>query len=304
MRSEFHQGRIMNKSKLMIALLTVALLGSTAIAFNLLTKKSTSTHPEIHSSALAVPQFQDDAQRQFSDANRVRAAALSSDLRSLLRALGDRLEKPGKERVTCVGMLYRSGENRAAPFTLTWETPGKIRLQDFGRQQTTVFDGNTVFRSAASSTALDQELLETLVFDSAEHVFLSQMEGKAMRSLGSRFRNSEDSRGEYAGSFYDIFELTEPVPWDRDSERTRQYWFNSDTQVLERVKYRISSNGLERSVEVRLTNWREVSGQRWPSRVVRLENDTPVFSLDFNPASTVISARVDDGTFSHAPNNQ
>ena len=88
--------------------------------------------------------------------------------------------------------LQRAGENRATPFTLTWETPGKISLQDFGRQQTTLFDGETVFRSAASSTAFDQELLETLVFDSAEHLFLSQMRGAATRFLGSRFRLSDD----------------------------------------------------------------------------------------------------------------
>ena len=285
----------MNKSKPIIALLILAVLGSTAIAFNLLSKKRTGTTPEIHSSAIAITQFQDEAQRRFSDANRVRAAALSSDLRNLLTVLGDRLEKPGKERVTYVGMLQRSGEDRGAPFTLTWETPGKIRLQDFGRQQTTVFDGETVFRTAALSTAFDQELLETLVFDSAEHLFLSQMRGAATRFLGSRFRLSEESRGD-SEPVYDVFEVTEPNVTRQESVRqTRQYFFNSDTQMLTLVRYRLVNNGVETAVEVRFENSRRIGGQRFPMRIVRLEDGNPIITLTI--ASVSVGPRLDDGIF-------
>lgn len=283
----------------MIALLTVALLGSTAIAFNLLSKKRTGTTLETHSSPRAITQFQDDAQRRFSDANRVRAAALSSDLRNLLTVLGDRLEKPGKERITYVGVLQRSGEDRAAPFTLTWETPGKVRLQDFGRQQTTVFDGESVFRTAASSTAFDHELLETLVFDSAEHLFLSQVRGAATRFLGSRFRLSEDSQGD-SEPVYDVFEVTEPNVTRQESVRqTRQYFFNSDTQVLTLVRYRAMNNGVETAVEVRFENLRRIAGQMFPARIVRTEDGLPLVTLTIS--SVAVGPRLDDGIFTASP---
>ena len=289
----------MNKTNLLIPVLALGLIGS-ALAITSVRQRNLE-----FSSDTKVALVDVSSQREgepFDD--HVQLAALTSDLRPMAKNLGERLHKLGMERVTYAGMMHRTGETRAMPFTLTWELPGRLRFLDYGRQQITVFDGQTVSRSRAASTSLDNELLETLICDSADHLFISQMRGLAIRSLGSRFRISEDSRGEYAGPFYDIFELTESLPWGQDNERTRQYWFNSDTQVLERVKYRISSNGLDRSVDVRLTNWLEVNGQRWPSRIIRLENDIPVLSLDFNLASTVISARVEDGMFSHPPDNR
>jgi hypothetical protein len=284
----------MIKANAKIVFLVLAVLGSTAIAFNTVSTEKINPAPGRPSSnATPVTQFQDD--RQFADANRVRAAALSSDLRNLLAALGDRLERPGKERVTYVGMLQRAGENRAAPFTLIWETPGKISLQDFGRQQTTLFDGETVFRSAASSTAFDQELLETLVFDSAEHLFLSQMRGAATRFLGSRFRLSEDSQSD-SEPVYDVFEVTEPNVTRQESVRqTRQYFFNSDTQVLTLVRYRGVNNGVETAVEVRFENSRRIGGQRFPMRIVRLEDGHPIITLTI--ASVSVGLRFNDGIF-------
>ena len=285
----------MNKANSKIVLLVLAGLCSTAIAFNTVSNEKINPAPgRASTSATPVTPFQDD--RQFADANRVRAGALSSHLRNLLAAIGDRLEKPGKERVTYVGMVQRAGENRAAAFTLTWEVPGKIRLQDFGRQQTTVFDGQTVIRSDSASAALNDELLETLVYDSAEHLFLSQMRGAATRFLGSRFRLSEDSQGD-SEPVYDVFEVTEPNVIRQESVRqTRQYFFNSDTQVLTLVRYRAMNNGVETAVEVRFENSRRVGEQRFPMRIVRLEEGNPIITLTI--ASVSVGPRLNDGMFS------
>lgn len=286
----------MNKTNLAIVLLVSVVLGSTAIAFNIVSKKRFSAAPEVRLDVTSVPQLQDDGQRRFSDEFRVRPAALSSDLRGLLSALGDRLEKPGKERVTYVGTLQRSGENRASLFNLTWETPGRIRLQDFGRQQTTVFDGETVSRSDAYSTAFDQELLETLVFDSAEHLFLSQMRGAATRFLGSRFGLIDNYQGEYSGPVYEVFEVTEPNVTTGDATvQTRQYFFDSDTQVLTLVKYRAMKNGVENEVEVRFENSQRIGGQMFPTRIVRLENGVPIVTLTISSVS--VGPRLEDGIF-------
>jgi outer membrane lipoprotein-sorting protein len=284
----------MNRPKLLIALLVLAALGSTAIALNIVSKKRINALPVVRANVTSPPQVQDDGQRGFSDANRVRPSALSSDLRVLLAALGDRLEKPGKERVTYMGMLQRSGEDRAAPFTLIWETPGKIRLQDFGRQQTTVFDGQTVVRSDSSNTSFNDELLEMVVYDSAEHLFLSQMRGAATRFLGSRFRLSEAQAD--SEPVYDVYEVTEPNITRQESARqTRQYFFDSDTQVLTLVRYRTVKNGAENAVEVRFENFQRNLGQLFPMRIVRLENGTPVVTLTIS--SVTVGPRLDDGIF-------
>jgi hypothetical protein len=187
----------MNNVNLRITLLLLAVFGTTTIAFSFVSEiGSESGKPS--SQVVAWPTPDDEAQRRFSDEHRIRASSLSAGLRPLLATLGDRLNKPGKERVTYTGTLQRAGEDRASNFTLIWELPGRLRLEDFGRQQVTTFDGVSVTRSEAGTNAFDDELLETLVFDSAEHLFVSQMHGAATRSLGSRFRLTEDSRTEYS----------------------------------------------------------------------------------------------------------
>lgn len=287
----------MNKTSLVILLVISALLGSTAIAFSFageIRQESKADRTTLRAVALIV---QGDGVRRFPDEQRIRPAALSGGLRAFLAIVGDRLEKPGKERVTYTGTLQRAGEDRASLFTLIWELPGRLRLEDHGRQQVTLFNGETVSRTESGSTTFDDELLETLVFDSAEHVFVSQMQGAGTRSLGSRFRLTEDSRAEYAGPVYDIFEVTEASAVRQGSIRqTRQYFFNSDTLVLESVKYRVSQNGIETAVEVRLENWQRADGQLFPRRIVRLENGTPVITL--NISSILVSPWVDDGFFS------
>ncbi len=289
----------MNNINLRLILLLMAVFGTTTIAFSFVSEIG-SESGKSSSQAVALPAPDDEAQRSFSDEHRIRASSLSGGLRPLLATLGDRLNKPGKERVTYSGTFQRAGEDRASAFTLIWELPGRLRFEDFGRRQVTTFDGATVVRSEAGSNAFDDELLETLVFDSAEHLFVSQMRGAATRSLGSRFRLTEDSRAEYSGPYYDIFEVTEASPIRQESVRqTRQYFFNSDTQVLELVKYRGSGNLGESAVEVRLENWQRAEGQLFPRRIVRLENEVPVITLTIS--SITVSPWVDDGFASQAP---
>jgi hypothetical protein len=293
----------MNKTKLRVMLLLAAVLGTTTIAFSF----GSERHIEEIRSESGKQSFQAvasptpvEGQRRFPDDDRVRASSLSGGLRPLLAILGDRLTKAGKERVTYAGTLQRAGEDRASNFTLTWELPGRLRFEDFGRQQVTTFDGQTVTRTEAGANAYDDELLETLIFDSAEHLFVSQLRGAATRSLGSRFRLTEDSRAEYSGPFYDIFEVTEASPIRQEVVRqTRQYLFDSDTQALELVKYRGFRNDRESAVEVRLENWQRAEGQLFPRRIVRLENGAPVITLTVSSIS--VGPWVDDGFPSQAP---
>jgi hypothetical protein len=88
--------------------------------------------------------------------------------------------------------------------------------------------------------------------------------------------------------------VTEASPIRQEAVRqTRQYLFNSDTQVLELVKYRDFRNDRESAVEVRLENWQRAEGQLFPRRIVRLENEVPVITLTIS--SITVSPWIDDG---------
>ena len=228
----------------------------------------------------------------------VRQAALMPQLRWSLKALGDRLEKRGKERLTLTGTLTQAGESQSTPFVAIREFSDRLRLTFQAGAQTRVltFNGQRSQGTQGGPNSSDEDLIETMLYDTAEHFFISQMQGAATRSLGSRFRAIEDSRANYSGPFYDIFEVTEPVRSRSDArEETRQYCFDSDTHLLEVVKYGVLRNGLETRVEVRLTGWYQIDGQRFPGRIVRSENGTPVVTLILSSVTT--GPGLDDGPF-------
>ena len=228
----------------------------------------------------------------------VRPAALMPQLRWNLQALGDRLERRGKERITLTGTLTQKGESQSMPFIVVREFSNRLRLAFPVGLQTRVltFNGERGEGIQGGPNSSEEDLIETMLYDTAEHFFISQMQGAATRSLGSRFRTIEDSRADYAGPFYDIFEVTAPVRSRSDArEETRQYCFNSDTHLLEIVKYGVLRNGLETRIEIRLTNWRQVDEQRFPSQIVRSENGTPITTLILSSAT--VSPSLDDGLF-------
>jgi hypothetical protein len=229
----------------------------------------------------------------------VRRSRLRPQLHAVLNAMGNRLEKPGKERLTLTGTITSGGSKQIIPALLVREFPERLRLEEQleGERRVTVFDGNSsVRRSWSSHGRRDEDLVETLAHDSVEHFLFTQTGNAAIRYLGARFRPDDGTDPNYAGPFYDLYEMTELIKLRREMRRqTKLYYFNSDTHLLERVKYQVFRDGIATTVEVRLNNWQEVQGQRLPGEIVRLENDAPV--LTFTVTSFVISARAADGLF-------
>jgi hypothetical protein len=222
---------------------------------------------------------------------------LRSRLRDAARVLGDRLEKPGKERLTLVGTLRRPGNPGAVPFRLFQEFPRRMRLEEQGSQpRVTGFDGSKGWVLGATPGAADLEVIETLVFDSTDHFFLGQKQGFATRALGTRFRLDDGATPRYAGPFYDLYQVIDRVTIETASRtQSKLFYVNSDTQLFERVRYRLDRGGRGVGVEIRLSNWRKINDQQLPGSIERLENDQPVLTL--NIATAIVGPRQNDGIF-------
>lgn len=222
-------------------------------------------------------------------------------LRSALKSLGDRLEKPGKERLILVGSIIRAGDSSSLPILLIKEFPGRIHLtiQEGTRPRVIIFNNH----GAASLNRLDQadaDIIETIVNDDDEHFFKRQMEGAATRSLGSRFRLDEGVAENYTGHVYDIYQVVDEVKARRDAhQRVKLYYFNSDTLLLERVQYEAENDGVPVRVEVLLSNRQRVQGQQIPTKIVRTENGETVLTLTINSLEVVPGAN--DGIFNASP---
>lgn len=234
---------------------------------------------------------QDEASEEY-----LRRGRLRPQLHEIMGALGDRLEKPGKERLAFTGTIARAGSQQANPISVILEFPGRLRLEEMvnGQKQVTVSKGDKARKTGGTLNNRDEDLVEMLLCDSVEHFLLAQRDGDATRFLGPRFRLDDGTTANYSGPFFDLYETTELIKVRQDIRRqTKVYYFNSDTHLLERIRYRLA-NGLT-EVEIRLKNWVEVQGQKLPGEIVRLENNTPVLTLTIT--STGIGPRAADEIF-------
>lgn len=220
-------------------------------------------------------------------------------LSAALRALGDRIEKPGKERLTLSGVLQRTGDTQATPFVAIYQQPGRLRFQDAQglSARTITFNGQRAEKLGGSLTAEEEALVETLVYDTPEGFFSGQMEGAATRFLGPRFSADDGAAEDYGGPYYDIYQMADRVKVTGDIlARPKLFLFNSDTQLLELVRYQVGAGGMITDVEVRLGDWQKTEDQMIPRRIVRLENNEPVLSLIIT--AVAFSPGVEDGLFS------
>jgi len=224
----------------------------------------------------------------------VRRGLLWPQLRPMSEALGDRLERPGKERLVLIGALRRaSKKNEDRPARLILEFPDRLRLEEQ--------DGVTVYNNdfASSNGVLkrnERDEVESLLFDFVDHFFASQMQGAATRFLGSRFRLDDGANPNYAGPFYEIYQVTDRIAVEKEvREKQKFYFFNSDTLLLEQVRYQIERDGEPVGVEVLIGGWRKVDGQQIPGVITRTEGGAPVLSLSITSAA--VGARQNDGIF-------
>ena len=225
----------------------------------------------------------------------------------VLETMGDRLQVTGKERLDLFAVLTRAGGDPRAVHIL-WEYPGKVRIEqpvqtggeeeDSAGEGPLIYDGAGILRrSGGRVTRADQDLIEMLVHDSVEGFFIGQLEGFATRFLGSRYHRV-DAEGNAVGPDYDIYEVINEVRVvGRPLRQRKLYYFDSDTALLGKVRYRLGSERGRGEVEVtvEVSGWSEVYGQLIPGKVVRYENGVEAVKLEINEAG--IAPAADDSSF-------
>jgi hypothetical protein len=224
--------------------------------------------------------------------NKVRAGALWPQLRFYLKALGNRLEQPGNERLMLAGTLDRAGE--AIAFTAVSEFPDRLSLTKSaaGQAQTITFDGQRAHVPENNPNAADRDLIDSLINDTAEHFFSVQSQGVPTRHLGNNFRADDGSTEYYTGPVHDVFSVVDTTTPDTP---TKIYYFSSETHLLEKVTYQVSRNGQTVEVETRFSDWKRIDNQEVAHRVLRFENGQQVMSLTIT--GTAFGPRRNDGMF-------
>ena len=280
---------------------TVAVLCCGAMAFVSASRRSA---PGVNANAGTTTRTELSSVRESGPAadqtQYVRRGRLLSRLQETLRTLGDRVEKPGKERVVLNGTLNRSIDSKVVtgPARIVWELPGRIRIeeQDSDGAHITGFNGRDSWKSGGSFNIHDQDLIETFAYDSVEHFLIGQSQGVATRFLGDYFRLDGGDDENYAGPLYDIYQTWEGLTIGRETrKRVKHYCINSKSKALEIVQYEKVEQGLKVRVEVRISDWRSANGQLLPGSITRFENNIEVLRLTVT--STAIAPGRSDGIF-------
>jgi hypothetical protein len=205
---------------------------------------------------------------------RLRRGLLPGRLRENLRVIGDRAEHHGKARLHITGTLRRGSDAQAKQVSLMVEARRRLRLRELagGDERLTTYDRG----AAAGGTYSDfeEDVIETLLHDMPDGLFAAQAEAVPTRFLGPRVAL------EGVAGAYDVYEVQDEVGVGQQARRrVKVFCFNSDTLLLERVRYRSWEDDVETPTEILLEDWYRSEGQYVPRRIVRLESDRPVFEL-------------------------
>ena len=270
--------------------LLIAAISLSAVGF---AATSIMRRPPATTATLDGPENRPNASSR-KDRGYVSRGRLSPRLALHLNALGDRLERPGRERLIITGHILSSSNSQAREIAATLEFPDKLRLgiQDGRQNRLITFDKQEI---KGQPTTDDLDLIESLTYDSAEHFFNTQMQGNATRFLGSRFRTDDGSNPDYSGPYFDVYKIADRIDASGEERAAKLYYFNSDTLLLERVIYVINRNGSEINIETKLSDWQVEDGQKVARRIERLENGKSVFVMNIRSAQ--FGKRAEDGIF-------
>ncbi len=213
-------------------------------------------------------------------------------------AMGNRLQVPGQERVVMTGTLTQSGTNSSVK--ISYQLPNLFRIDETGRSFG--FSGSGNWNSTGSLAPADQDLMETFLDDSSEATFYALLHTAGLRVIALRARMDDGTTPNYTGPWSDIFDVLGASQARSDhAPRQKHYYFDSQTQLLSRVRYRILRSGATVEVETQRSNWTTVNNQAVPGTITRIENGQTIFTFTAN--STTLSAAASDGTFSGSSGN-
>jgi len=284
-----------SRQKILWPALLAALLLLTAITFAASSKYRRMTTHTVTATSQNQPNPVGVKRRAY-----VQRSLLSPMLVWNLKALGNRLERPGKERLSVTGTLRHSEDSQAEEVVAVFEFPDRLRLTiEKGHQNRVIlFDGEQAKAVGRPLDEVERDLIETLVYGAAEHFFISQAQGQATRFLGARFRLDDGSSANYSGPYYDIYQVADQIKTSaNEREQNKFFYFNSDTLLLERVAYEINRDGSTIKVEETTSNWGQEQGQQVARRIERFENGVSVFVLTVRLAG--FGQRLGDGIFAN-----
>ena len=199
---------------------------------------------------------------------------IPSDLLGPFAALGERAYLTEKGRMVLVGDLSDPSDKKET-LRVVQESP-RLRVEH-DKGDTLEFDGERTSGLGLKSVA-DEDLVESLLSDTADGLVASIGRGASLRLLGRGFRPDPKLFPEYHGPSYDVYELTgEVLGFAQQVIRTKLYYFDLSTGLLLSTRYQDSAR---HEIETRVSGWANIAGSAIPGRIERYVDGHRVFAFD------------------------
>lgn len=211
--------------------------------------------------------------------------------------LGERLQRVGLERLVSSGTLREMGTDK--PSVLTWELPGRFRLEKDGKAMVGALAGLAAPSAPGLSSQDEDEIIESLFLDRSESALYNVANGAAVRVIGYQVGTVRGRAPGYAGPYFDIFDITAKVDWKPGSPaRSKRYFFDSMSGLLQRVSYVQVKRGISQSVDTHFSQWTRVQNDFVPAVIERLVDRASV--ARFSAMANTLVARTADGKLDRA----
>jgi hypothetical protein len=210
------------------------------------------------------------------------SSQLSYVLRSNFMALGDRLQKAGRERITITGTLVNSSGSN--PVKVVMERGGKVRVDQSSKS--IIFDGKS---SSSNLSANDKDLLESFSDDLPDTLIEAAALGNGFRFIGQRFLDPKGGSCDY----YDAATPAKVNP--KSTPQIKRYCFDSNTKLLSWVQHQSGNGKNVSTIETHFSDWTIIQGQAVAGTVSRIQDGTPVFTLKVQEVD--ISRSANDNLF-------
>jgi hypothetical protein len=224
---------------------------------------------------------------------------MDSNIQDLLKTMGNRLMKKGKERVILKGTITTGSDNSNTPFILVRENPGFLFIRKgVGTDEKIIkSNGMRIGKVEGVLSSQEQDLANSLLEDFPDRFYFVLANGNGSRRLVGRFHlDGSKAEGEESPAYF-IYALRAPTRFgDASSCVNKSYFFNEQTRLLEQALYWDSQGDGKTENIILYEEWQRIDDQFLPTHITRLVNGQSVYDLRIN--SSQFNPTSDDGTFS------
>lgn len=245
--------------------------------------------------SLAVPCLSQEPVSISKGAALIGPSDLPTGLATSHQIMGGRMTNVDQAQIILTGTTTDDSGSRSAQISI--QAPGHFSYRE-GSSKAITFNGNQIQTKNGQAADSDKPVLESLLTDIPDNVFLQIANGGSLRRIGSHFRNDDGKNKVYTGPYWTVFAF-EPKRQNAfisgSAQRPIFIAIDEQTGLIAEIRSVVNSAGLQTVTQTQFNNWIKQGGQWFPGKIIRLENGKQ--TLSFQATQATIGPAVPIATF-------